>query len=56
MKSRNQLLTEVGVAAGVDPKTVARYLRGEPVRDMHREEIERECKKRGLVPQKSKKK
>jgi hypothetical protein len=52
MKSRNQLVTEIGVAAGVDPRTVARYLRGEPVRDMHREEIARECKKRGLAIEK----
>jgi hypothetical protein len=55
MKSRNQLMTEIGAAAGVDPRTVARYLRGEPIRDMHREEIARECKKRGLEPGKRKK-
>jgi hypothetical protein len=48
MKSQNRLFAEIGVAAGVDPRTVKRYLDGQPVRDMHVEAIARECKKRGL--------
>jgi hypothetical protein len=54
MDSRTKLIAEIGVAAHVDPRTVRRYLRGEPVREMHRENIERECKKRGLKPERKK--
>lgn len=56
MDSRTQIIAEVGVAAHVDPRTVRRFLRGEPVREMHREVLARECKKRGLSVAAEKKK
>jgi len=54
MDSKTQLIAEIGVAVHVDPRTVRRYLRGEPVRDMHREILARECKRRGLKVEKKK--
>jgi hypothetical protein len=47
-KSLTRIIQEVGVAVGVDPRTVARYLRGEPIREMHRSAVAGKCKKRGL--------
>lgn len=55
MDSKSKLIAEVGVVAHVDPRTVRRFLRGEPVREMHREVLARECKRRGLEVQRKKK-